>query len=444
MFKKLGRQARITRLRALGGAAVAHAAVLTMFGGAAVAQSVQSAAPIPVENLSAPGAEDRLSVSQRPRPDYDELGARVGGFIIKPAMDLSEMLDTNIFATKAPQQSDFVTDIMPGVDVVSDFSRHSLSLQASGDIRRFARSQAEDVENFVTAANGRYDISDSNFILLGGGFQQQHEDRGSPDAVNGINPTQYHVANGTFGYNYTPYRVGFTLDSSVTHYSFDNVPTSSGTVINQTGRDRTEYGVTPRLSYEIIPAYRAFIQSTYNQRDYDHKFDASGFQRSSHGYSFALGTGYEISRIINGEVYVGYQNQSYDDSRLKDNGGVIFGGNLLWNPTQLTSVKLNIARTIEETTLTGASGYFQTVLAVTGEHELLRNLLLSVTPAYVRSEYQGISRTDDYFQVSAGMKYLVNHRLSLGAQASYRMRSTTISASDYDREQYTVSGRLQF
>ncbi|MCI0430482.1 MAG: outer membrane beta-barrel protein, partial [Rhodospirillales bacterium] len=45
-----------------------------------------------------PEPERAQSVFERPRPDYDPLGIRAGGFLIYPQVELGEAYNDNIFA----------------------------------------------------------------------------------------------------------------------------------------------------------------------------------------------------------------------------------------------------------------------------------------------------------------------------------------------------------
>ena len=100
-----------------------------------------------------------------------------------------------------------------------------------------------------------------------------------------------------------------------------------------------------------------------------------------------------------------------------------------------------MARTIEETTqfaTVGAvnfdsSGYLQTALRLTAEHELLRNVLLSAYVSYVNSDFQGISRTDDQYETNVEGRYLLNRNLSLNADLTYTKCDSNVVGVSYDR-----------
>src|SRR4051794_25286779 len=93
-----------------------------------------------------PGSE-RRSVLQKARPDYDPLGARVGSFLLLPAVEVRETYDSNIFATPSNEKGDFYTTIHPELQLRSNWNNHALAFQASGDIKRYADHVSENTTN---------------------------------------------------------------------------------------------------------------------------------------------------------------------------------------------------------------------------------------------------------------------------------------------------------
>jgi hypothetical protein len=406
----------------------------------------QIAAPVPVPDLTQPAAApETLSVFQRPRPELDPLGVRLGSFVVKPSLDIGGTFNTNVFGTHGGERSDFIATEAPSVDVTSDWGNHAIAFHANGDFRQFATNTTENVNNFVTAVEGRLDILRGQYLEAAAGYQVQHEDRASPDATLGKFPTEYDVTTGRLSYVRSQTRIGVEVDATLDQYQFSNEPTGAGggEFINS-DRNREVYTLTPRVSYEINPGYQAFVEVTGNARKYDRRFDANGFERSSAGYGAAVGTQFDLGRIITGSAYVGYQDQQYDDHRLSSTSGLWFGGSLLWNVTDLTSAKLTLTRTIEETILNNSSGFFDTEVAATVEHELLRNILIGGGLTYANSDYQGISRSDDLYGVNATARWLFNRNVSAGVIGTWQQRSSNQSFNDFDREIVMLDVKVQF
>lgn len=416
----------------------------------------QVAQPVPVPDLTQPApAPEQTSVAQRPQPEYDALGIRWESFVLHPSLDLTEQYNSNIYGSHFVVRSDAITLIAPVVDLASDWDRHAFAIHAEGDISRHAQYSDDDVENAIFQADGRLDIAHDQTLSIGGGFQSLHEDRSSPESIAAtvqsggafaLYPTPFTVATGHFTYVYAPTRIGLELDGGVSAYSFGNVPTFNGDLAINGDRNRVEYTLTPKLSYAFEPGYQAFVQVEGDIRSYDSPRDATPqhYQRSSSGFIASVGTQFNIDRVITGEIFVGYQDQSYDDPRLKAITGVAFGGSLLWNVTELTSFRARFARSEQETILIGSSGFWDTNVSLSVEHELLRNVLLTAGVTFDSADYQGNRQTDQTYDFTASARWKINRNLSAGLTVDYTTRSSNLTLDRFDRQQVAIDIKGQF
>ncbi len=439
-------------LFAMAAPAIADTPAITPTVPGIVTPPTTPAAPNPdtpgVDAGSQAGQGALVSIMQAARPDYDAKGIHLGAFILNPIADLTENFSSNVYATTYNDKSDFYTLFSPLVTIQSGWNRDSVGATVGGDITRYVRYNSEDVDNFSASVNGRLDILDGMYANGSGGYQIEHEPRGSPNSVNGISPTEYHLASATLGYVKDNSVIGLNLGFSVNNYTYFNVPTTSGIPIIETDRDRTEYDINAKVSYELAPQYKAFIRASGNERAYDHKFDAGGYQRSSTGYEFDAGAALAIASKVDGEIYIGYLSQIFDDPRLSNAGGLGFGANLLWNVDGLTSVKASVARTVEETIVTQASSFVQTSVSVGIEHELLRNLLLSAAFNYANQDYQNFGRVDNVYGVNLMGKYLLNRYLATSLNIGYTKKTSNAigisQLAEYEQALVAFKIHLQF
>jgi hypothetical protein len=193
-----------------------------------------------------------------------DVGGRTGSFLVFPTANLGESYDTNVFATATNTKSDLYTMLSPGVVVRSDWNVHALEFSAKGDTRRDVSQANENVTGFAVRGDGRLDILRDIYALGGAGYQLLHDDRSSPDSVNGKKPVEYHVTSANLGYVHELGRLGARADATIDSLSFNNATASTGATINQRDRDRIVYTVAPRLTYEIVPAYNAFAKLSGN------------------------------------------------------------------------------------------------------------------------------------------------------------------------------------
>jgi len=447
-------------MKVLGGLCVSACALMVASGHA----MAQIPTPVPAYpgNALGPAAvgPEGQTVLSRPRPDYDPLGIRLGSFIVHPSLGVTGTFDSNVFATQSGAKSDFYATENPGVSVASDWNRHSLAFTATGQFKQYATHSSENVNNGATDLRGRYDISNGQYFIADAGYTLQHEDRASPDSTaNQAHPTEYHVTGAYLAYVRELTRIGLRVDGTVTSYDFNSQFTDTGILVPENDRDRIEYVLAPRASYEFIPGYQAFVRGVgnirrYNQQDQtllhpdpgDFTITNPSARRNSAGWEVDVGTAIEITRIITAEIYAGFLHQEYQSPLFTDTNSPAFGGNLLWNVTPLTSVKGSFSQSVAETTLvnvtqTGpgtfvtqaASGSRETNVQLTVEHELLRNVLLTGAIGYVHDDYRGISRVDDTYGGNIGARYLMNRNIRLTADLSYSKRDSSVVGAGYDR-----------
>lgn len=370
---------------------------------------------------------DVVSISQKPRPLYDPLGIRAGSFVIKPSIKAEEVFRSNIFHTQNNEIDDIISVVTPAVNISSDWNNHFVSLDASADIARYADNTDENYEDILIDAYGRYDVLRDTYLDLGIKYEEKHEERGSPDDTAGAKPTTYDVLTGTAGFSRKLRKISLEVTGEVKEYDFAN---TNGT--DNSGRDRTQSKVTTKIGYEIIPNYEAFIRASYDVRKYD---NTTALDRDSDGYDVVVGTEIDITGKVKGSVYAGYMDRSIDATTLKDVNDVKFGGDILWNPTGLTSVFAGIDRTIEETSIATSSAYVATTSSVSVEHELHDNIILNANVSFSKNEYEGgtgTQREDDILSAGVGVKYLLNRNVHLSAGYNYETRDSNIVNAGYD------------
>src|SRR5689334_1882969 len=122
---------RALRLRPLGRRSNSLLAAICLVIGLPVSATAQLSepllpAPAPPSGPRAPAAPGQPTypsetVTQRPRPELDPLGFRLGEYFWFPRAELDEAYNSNIFAISSPKTSDLITVLGPGFDLLSNF-----------------------------------------------------------------------------------------------------------------------------------------------------------------------------------------------------------------------------------------------------------------------------------------------------------------------------------
>ena len=377
-------------------------------------------------------AQERIS--DRDRPDYKRDGINVGGFTLSPQATLQEKHDDNIYSANTGEVDDMITTIAPSLTLDSNWNNHSLSFYTNADVNIYADETDENYTDYAVGFNGRADILRDTFLSAGVEYQELHEDRGSPDSTNNsVEPTEYNEFTANVGFFRGLRKLSFSLDSEFRDLDFKDGNTNSGANIDNDDRDRQILKNSARVGYEFIPNYQAFVAGSVNNREYD---NISATNRNSDGYDISVGTSVNLTGKARGEVSVGYMEQDYDSSTLKDVDGVAYGASLLWNPTQLTSVNFGINRSIEETTIANSSAYIATTYSAEIEHEFMRNVILAGNVSLSENDYESsnaIAREDEIISVGADVRYLIHRNVSTNLGYTYTERSSNQLNQDYDK-----------
>jgi hypothetical protein len=408
--------------------------------------AIVGAAVLLLDGAIAEAQQDRrtTTVAGRARPEVDAIGIRVGSLIVLPSVTVSESYDDNIFAANDGEIDDLITDIEPEIIVKSDWNRHALKIVAQADVGRHNDNTKEDYEDVKFSGRLRVDAFSDTYLIGDGGYAMRHAERSSPDDTGGTEPTQFVVMNTEVSAYHRRNRFSLSLTGRRTVTDYDDTPTDAGVDINHDDRDRERYDVVARGGYEIVPEYQGFVQVAANLNDYDLSLDDNGVNRDSKGLRVDVGTRIDLSGVTFGDVFVGYIVQNYDDGQLATIDGVALGADLTWNVTRLTTVKLGIDRQVKETTQGLASGYFDSSVDVSLDHELLRSLIVSLGGNFTQSQYKGIDRDDDTLQLSLGVKYMLSRYVQLMLDYDFTRRISNVEGSGFDNNVIALRLKGQF
>ena len=435
------------------GLGLAATALLSGWANLAIAQQVEPGArPFTVRPAPRGTPEEKQplvrgdTVASRPRPEYDPLGVRAGGFLIFPQVSAFQGYNSNVFADEDDERDDFFFNLIPALAVQSDWNRHAVNFSSGASYTKYYEFTRQDYTDWFVNGNGRVDITRDAALFLGGGFARRHELPGSPDFdEDAREPTPYNVSNGFARYVQQFGRFRASLDSAIDYFNYKNGTAVGGASIDNDDDDRLVYGGGPRVGYELFPNYEVFVRAAGNRREYDDTDGVPTPDRSSSGYNAVTGVALDLGGIVFGEVYIGYLQQFYDSDEFDAVQGVDGGLGLTWNVTPLTTMTARVARQVNDTTQTAASGIFTTQAGLDLDHELLRNLILNAKFAFVNDDYDGIDRTDNFYVGGVGARYLItrNFNASLGYRFVQRNSSGDDDVNDYTRNLVRIGVQAQ-
>ncbi|WP_336810796.1 outer membrane beta-barrel protein [Bosea sp. MMO-172] len=377
---------------------------------------------------------------------YAALGIRLGSITLRPSVTNSVGYDTNPQRTSTPGTKGSGYSRHEGeLEIQSDWNVHELRGRLRGGYMEFFRAKDASRPDAEGSLDLRLDATRDTRILLESRLRLDTQRPGSPDlsaAVTGR--PQIYQYGGSAGVTHDFNRLQLTLRGSVDRSDYEDARLSNGAVLSQKDRNLTQYGLRLRAAYEVTPGFRPFVQAEIDQREFDQKVDTNGYMRSSNGVTGRLGSTFEISRQLTGEISGGYQDRKYDDNRLKNLRGFVGDAAVLWSPTPLTTVTLRGGAELGDTTIAGSSG--TTVRRATLEvaHALRRNLTVTGFTNFSRTEYDGQGLREDYSNVGARVEYKLTRTFAVRASFTHERLNSTTQGADYTANVSLVGLRVQF
>jgi len=387
-------------------------------------------------------------------PEYAPKGLPLGAFRLYPALELAFDSDDNVFRVNNGMKGDTFFEITPRLALQSQWARHYLTLRGGATDYIYSQFSSESRVDWDVDAEGRVDVSQGIGIYGGGSYRHTFEPRSSPDQLKiAREPTPFNVAHGDVRVQAMPNRFGIIAGANYDHYQYD--PTEcclglppSGESSNK-DRDYTQWDLYTRLLYEFSPGYSAFAHVAYNVRDFDLQFDRNGDDRDSHGYRANVGVQMELTRLLLGELYAGYLEQTYNHegvaakAPLGRDSGFNYGAELTWLPSPELTVRLSASHQMNETIITNATDSNEQRFAFGVDWSIRRNIILHGDVAYLHDNFTGSGREDDLALASIGATYLMNNYVSWNFRYTYQNRDSNVPLEDFEDSIFRIGLVLQ-
>lgn len=405
---------------------------------------------IGVVDVTANAEERDPGVLNRDRADYDAVGLPAGGFIVFPSVGVAIGSDDNLFATDTLEVDDAFGSFNLEIVAQSNWSRHELILDAYGQATKFDENSDENQTIWGLGLKGQIEARSSIAINADGHFDRLSEARDSIDAIGlAAEPVLYDMATGSLSFSQRLNRLSFSLGGRYTAFDYDDLKSSGGGLIDQDFRDRDVSVAMVTAKYEFSPAYVAIIQGEVNSRDYDLESSDAAFvpgvnsDRDSTGFKVEGGFEFGLTNLVDGNVMVGYLKQDYDDVSFMEVDGASFSVGLRWRLTGLTDLRMDAGRSAEDTTSSLVGGRMATTYGVAIDHELRRNVIVTIEASQTNYDFEDSLRDDDILRAGSRIRYLVNRWISFGLQYDYVDRSSNIVGVDHARNMLQLNYKAQ-
>ncbi|HKT85071.1 MAG TPA: outer membrane beta-barrel protein [Novosphingobium sp.] len=350
-------------------------------------------------------------------PAFQRDPIRVGPLFAQAGFSVVGGYESNVF-NRPQAESDAVVSLAPRLTLQADLPRHDLSFAAVGRLRRFARQQSENSEEFGLNGKGQLDLAEQQAMLASIDYSHEIEPRSSVGSVaDAAEPASFRRFASEFGA-----RLQFGALRLVPQVGFrraDYVPLelAQGGAVNQSFRNTRTFHGELSIEYDFTGFVSGFASGSVS--DVDSPDAPAERRRDSRSYSVSVGLRGDLSPLIFGEIGVGYQARHYKLPRYRDFEGATFRADVQWYLTPLVTLRLQAARAFENSGNPLVAGILSDKATISAYYDPLRNLRISLSGSCDVNKYREVSTRAFRASVRLQAQYLVNRSLSIGAYTSF-------------------------
>jgi hypothetical protein len=396
---------------------------------------------------------------------YAQLGVQAGGFILFPAIELIGGYDTN--PSRSPNgKGASLYAIAPELLAQSNWSRHELKADLRGSYTGYSPDTTPTLSrpNFNGKVDGRVDVTRDTRINLGTRLLVATDNPGSPNLQAGLAKLPIFTTLGGYGglsQRFNRLDVSIRGDAERTAYQDSSL--TDGSIASNKDRNYNQYTGALRGGYELTPGVTPFVEVATDKRVHDLNADLSGYQRDSKGVTGKLGTTFEMSRYLTGEVALGYTRRNYEDPRFSELSAPIGNASLIWTVNPLTTVKFTAGSTVGESTIAGVSGVLYRDAGMQIDHSFRRWLIGSLKLGIGLDAYKGADvvtgvdpicgcivttpggpdREDKRYSFGLGLTYKLNRTLQVKGEFRQDWLRSNVIGNDYSASIFLLGLRVQ-
>jgi hypothetical protein len=394
-----------------------------------------------------PGAERAGSIEGRDLPEEEDpfapVGIRMGTFILRPSVEQGVTVTTNA-ANSTNGRAGVLSDTTLRLNAISDWSRHSASLDAYGTFRRsLSGEEIKEVRGGVDAVLD-LDLGEDLSARATLGYQRRPESASSPVVIEGtLEQPILQEFSGSLGVTRDLGDARFGVTGRVERDLYGDADLSTGGSLSQAERDNTLYTLLMRAGYAVSPALRPFVEGEIGRRVYDQEVDTNGFRRSSDRLGIRGGVELDLSEKVTGEVSAGWLRESFDDDRLRSVSGPTIDANLRWSPVRGTVVGLNANTSVEGSTSANESGSVLHSATLSVEHRIRADLTATAAIGGGYRDYAGSGANDRLFNAELSTTWWMNRYTGLTGRLRHESLTSSLPFRDYDANSVFVGLKLQ-
>jgi hypothetical protein len=364
-----------------------------------------------------------VTVLSRLRPEYEPPGVRIGDFVVRPGLSETLGYNSNLLGTpKALGSAVVMTDA--AVQLGSNWARDSFATNVTVQNRRFPDQPTQNYTNLIVSAGGTVDVG-RDTITLAAAHLDLNELPTSIDVPAFDRPLPYSANDLRASYSSVFGRSSLTPAIEFTTYRFGST-TFQGSPANQQFQDRNDIEASLTGRYEFAPQRSAVLVLRTSRAEYLQAPPGMPSWNST-GAAILAGLDYAATGVWRYRALVGYEVRKFDSAAYSNEAAPIVEADVVWTPTNLTTVTGTALRAIEASESVSAPAYTYSQLSFRVDHEYLKNVILQGNAGV---EYANVNQGSGHatlYNFGAGILWLLNRNLQIHATYNFAERESNLN-----------------
>jgi hypothetical protein len=273
----------------------------------------------------------------------EKLGIGMGPFKAFATLETGLVASTNPAKSSTNRKAGVALRAAPSLRLQSDWSRHDLRFEASGEIIEYLDQSSASTRSALLQSNFRLDIRSTTFAEFDASYDlnQERDVRRGTGALTADPRLDQTLAAGaaiTHDFGNLASRIGFRLSRFVA----DDVRLSDGTTENNGDRDYLSPELTLRLALRPQSPLSPFIEAAVDHRSFDQARNRFGLKSDSLGLRTSVGLAFNDNPIWEGALAATYLWRDFKDASLKSESTFGVTGAVTWRPTDFATLTFTL------------------------------------------------------------------------------------------------------
>jgi len=197
-----------------------------------------------------------------------------------------------------------------------------------------------------------------------------------------------------------------------------------------------------RVGTSLMPDLYGYVEGALDTRDFG--------ALSSSGYRVVSGLGSDGIGLFRGEVFGGYQSESYRSAAIGTVSGLLLGGGVSYYPLPEFAISAGLNEVMGASSLVSttnsAAGTATRVTSLLGQasYALAREWAASARGGYIHTDYVGSVRRDDALTIGTTFTYTIWRTLGLTFDYQHTELNSNVALQGFSRDMVTIGATYRY